>query len=105
MFLGARVTRAEDLDENEKKMSIFVWSRFGIKYQLDILDFFRASENIVYFGDGSPAEMSPKSYFWKKAEKTVFVTQISFVEPCWKGLLFSIVKENGYCGDFCTNIS
>ena len=65
MFLGARVTRAEDLDENEKKMSIFVWSRFGRKYQLDILDFFRASENIVYFGDGSPAEMSPKSYFWK----------------------------------------
>ena len=65
MFLGARVTRAEDLDENEKKMSIFAWSRFGRKYQLDILDFFRASENLVHFGDGSPAEMSPKSYFWK----------------------------------------
>ena len=46
MFLGARVTRAEDLDENEKK-NILCDLDSRLKYRLDILDFFRASKKLL----------------------------------------------------------
>ena len=62
------------------------------KYRLDILDFFRASK-ICVFCDGSPAESEPKKLLLKKLEKTVFVIQISFVEPCWKRLCRFPVKK------------
>ena len=74
-------------------MSIFVWSRFGRKYQLDILDFFRASENIVYFGDGSPAEMSPKSYFWKKLKRLFLLHKSVLLNLAGKVCCFPLWKK------------
>ena len=61
MFLGARVTRAEDLDENEKK-NILRDLDSSLKYRLDILDCFRASGKGV-FAMVARQKMSPKSSF------------------------------------------
>ena len=64
MFLGARATRAEDLDE--KKNDHFCVDQIRNKISIRYFRFLPGFRKILRFCDGSPAENEPKKLLLKK---------------------------------------
>ena len=107
MFLGARVTRAEDLEENEnKKWSFFVCvcdldrDKISIRY----FRFLPGFRKYCVFVMVARQEMGPKSSFWKKW-KDCFCSTNQFCEPLGKAPVSFLKRRCGFVGDFCTKLS